>query len=384
MHKFFERLKSFVRARRGNNNNEATASDGGGSTNGVRGNAGNEARDGLIWSRESGKYGYGEFSMAVVQANVILEDQCQLEAGPFGTFVGIYDGHGGYDASRFVCDNIFRHFQALASQSNGVVTPATIEAAFRLTEHEFAAFVARSWHNDRPAMATVGTCCLVGVIFEQTIFVANLGDSRAVLGTRVRGTGNYGAVQLSTEHNVSNDDVRREIEHLHPSDPQVVQMKRGAWRVKGIIQVCRSIGDMFLKDSDFNKSPIATRFRIPEPMDMPYLTANPDIVTRPISPDDVFLIFASDGLWEFLSNEQAVEIVRTNSRSGIAKKLIKAALTEAASRRGGRLLDLYKLQGVRRQVHDDISVIVLFFNHSLISRATTVDPPLSVRGPFNY
>lgn len=72
---------------------------------------GREGKDGLLWFRDGGKYGSGDFSMAVVQANQVLEDQSQIESGPLGTFVGIYDGHGGPDASRYVCDHLFRHFQ---------------------------------------------------------------------------------------------------------------------------------------------------------------------------------------------------------------------------------------------------------------------------------
>lgn len=72
-----------------------------------------EGKDGLLWFRDIGKYAAGEFSMAVVQANQVLEDQSQIESGQFGTFVGVYDGHGGPEAARYVCDNLFRNFQGL-------------------------------------------------------------------------------------------------------------------------------------------------------------------------------------------------------------------------------------------------------------------------------
>ena len=72
---------------------------------------GKDTKDSLLWFYDYGKYASGEFSMAVVQANQVLEDQSQIESGPFGTFVGIYDGHGGPDAARYVCDNLFRRFQ---------------------------------------------------------------------------------------------------------------------------------------------------------------------------------------------------------------------------------------------------------------------------------
>lgn len=62
----------------------------------------------------------GEFSMAVVQANNLLEDQSQiesgplstLESGPYGTFVGIYDGHGGPETSRYINDHLFQHLKS--------------------------------------------------------------------------------------------------------------------------------------------------------------------------------------------------------------------------------------------------------------------------------
>jgi serine/threonine protein phosphatase PrpC len=44
------------------------------------------------------------------------------------------------------------------------------------------------------------------------------------------------------------------------------------------------------------------------------MTAEPSIVHRKLKPNDMFLIFASDGLWEHLSDEAAVEIVFKNPR----------------------------------------------------------------------
>lgn len=72
-----------------------------------------DAKDSMLWYQDIGNYGSGEFSMAVVQANQVLEDQSQIESGPFGTFVGVYDGHGGSAAARYVCDNLFKNFKGL-------------------------------------------------------------------------------------------------------------------------------------------------------------------------------------------------------------------------------------------------------------------------------
>ncbi|KAK9289123.1 hypothetical protein L1049_017596 [Liquidambar formosana] len=359
-------------------------SNGGGGSNANFGSGGREGRDGLLWFRDIGKYASGEYSMAVVQANQVLEDQSQIESGPFGTFVGVYDGHGGPDAARYVCDHLFRHFQAISAEDNDVVTTETISRAFRQTEEGFTALVSQLW-NTRPHIATVGSCCLVGVICQRTLFVANLGDSRVVLGKKVGNTGGVAAIQLSAEHNANIEEVRQELKELHPNDPQIVVLKHGVWRVKGIIQVSRSIGDVYMKHAEYNREPINGKFRLPEPMNMPILTANPSIISHPLQPNDSFLIFASDGLWEHLSNEKAVDIVHSNPHAGSAKRLIKAALQEAARKREMRYSDLRRIdKKVRRHFHDDITVIVLFLNHDLISRGMMQDPPLSIRSALEH
>lgn len=77
-------------------------------------------QDGLLWYKDHGHHLTGEFSMAVVQANNLLEDQSQVESGclgtqetgPFGTFVGVYDGHGGPETSRFINNHLFQHLKS--------------------------------------------------------------------------------------------------------------------------------------------------------------------------------------------------------------------------------------------------------------------------------
>lgn len=97
----------------------------------------------------------------------------------------------------------------------------------------------RSWLS-RPQIASVGSCCLVGAITDDTLYVANLGDSRAVLGRRGVDGRSVVAERLSTDHNVAVEEVRKELAELHPDDSHIVVYTRGVWRVKGIIQVSLS------------------------------------------------------------------------------------------------------------------------------------------------
>lgn len=65
--------------------------------------------DNLLWCKDLEKHSYGDLSFAVVQANEVIEDHSQVEIGRDATFFGVYDGHGGPEASRFICDHLFLH-----------------------------------------------------------------------------------------------------------------------------------------------------------------------------------------------------------------------------------------------------------------------------------
>ncbi|KAL3586504.1 hypothetical protein D5086_013371 [Populus alba] len=333
--------------------------------------------DSLLWSRDLEKHSFGEFSFAVVQANEVIEDHSQVETGRDATFIGVYDGHGGPDASRFISDHLFLNLMRHARE-RGTISEEILRSAVSSTEDGFLTLVRRSC-GIKPLIAAVGSCCLVGVIWRGTLFVANLGDSRAVIGSLGR-SNKIVAEQLTRDHNASMEEVRQELKSLHPDDSHIVVMKHGVWRIKGIIQVSRSIGDAYLKRPEFSLDPSFPRFHLPEPIRRPVLTSEPSIYSRVLRPNDKFVIFASDGLWEHLTNQEAVEIVYNNPRAGIARRLVRAALHMAARKRVMRYDDLKKVdRGGRRFFHDDITVVVIFIDHELLGNSTSV-PEMSVRG----
>ncbi|XP_040951965.1 probable protein phosphatase 2C 38 isoform X4 [Gossypium hirsutum] len=348
--------------------------------NSSRGGVGNGRVDGLLWYEDSGEHVAGEFSMAVIQANNLLEDHSQLESGPIssfksgphGTFVGIYDGHGGPETARFINKHLFSHIKKFTTENHGM-SADVISKAFLATEEDFLNLVKEQFET-KPQIASVGSCCLVGIICSGLLYIANAGDSRVVLGRLEKAFKEVKAVQLSSEHNASFESVREELRSFHPDDPQIVVLRHNVWRVKGIIQISRSIGDAYLKKPEFNREPLLPKFRVPNSFEKPILQAEPAISVQKLRPEDQFLIFASDGLWEHLSNQEAVNI-------GIARRLIKAALREAAKKREMRYSDLKKIdRGVRRHFHDDITVIVLFLDFHLISNGSSCRPLVSIRG----
>ncbi|KAJ4911549.1 putative protein phosphatase 2C 67 [Raphanus sativus] len=342
--------------------------------------------DGLTWYKDLGLHAFGEFSMAMIQANSVMEDQCQIESGPLtfnnlavqGTFVGVYDGHGGPEASRFIADNLFPNLKKYASEGREV-SAEVIRNAFAETEEDFLKAVKKQWRKN-PHMASVGSCCLAGVICNGVVYIANAGDSRAVLGRSERG--GVRAVQLSVEHNANVESARQELWSMHPNDPNILVMKHRMWRVKGIIQVTKSIGDAYLKTAEFNREPLLPKYRVAEHFTKPILSADPSVTVTRLKAEDKFMILASDGLWEHLSNQEAVDIVHSSPRKGVARRLLKAALKEAARKREMRYSDLKEINpGVRRHFHDDITVIVVYLDHQMV-QANGWAPPLSVRGGY--
>jgi len=136
----------------------------------------------------------------------------------------------------FKAKQLNTHFFTALAQEKGTIDEEVLNNAFAATEDGFLSIVEREFHVD-PGIASTGCCCLVGVIWKRTLYVANLGDCRAVLG-HIGRFNRIVAEQLTNDHNARIKEVRDELRALHPDDPNIVSCVRRTWRVKSIIQVC--------------------------------------------------------------------------------------------------------------------------------------------------
>ncbi|KAJ4753189.1 Protein phosphatase 2C family protein [Rhynchospora pubera] len=339
----------------------------------IRGRIKGNKRKHYHWEKKVARHLCGQYSMAVAQANLKNEDRCQLVSGslsniarngPTGVFVGIYDGHGGDICSQFVLDNLFNDLKsAISNQPGHVDYPAAIQQAYLSTEDRFLGLARRNWERI-PRLAAVGSCCLSGVVCNNVLHVANAGDSRAVLARWGVGDENAEAVQLSIDYNAQDEDRRNELQLQHTDDPVLFSVVNGTYRVRGRIQVTRAIGDFYLKSNEFNREPLEARYRQQQPIVRPILKAEPTILTYDLEADDKFVIFASDGLWTDVTNEEAVSIVKHSPRSGAAKALLVEALSKASQRNNLEYQQLINLPlADKRYHHDDISIVILFFDN---------------------
>ncbi|XP_004493589.2 probable protein phosphatase 2C 43 isoform X2 [Cicer arietinum] len=338
--------------------------------------------------------------MAAVQANGNMEDRCQLEVGTKALFVGIYDGHKGDITSNIMSNTLFQDLLWYINENGTNMSEDILKTVVAETEGEFMLDVEEGYQQ-QPELGIVGSSCLFCIIWKGRLYIANLGDSRAVMGS-VGGPFNRLCVrQLVRDHNARNEDIRLELMNLHRDDPNIVTFNFNAWHVKGISEVSRCIGHAYLKREPFIlSSPFQApeSERVPSPFTRPLLSAEPAIHSRVLNNSDKFIIFGSGGLWKLLTNKQAAKIVKTNPRDGIAKRLVRIALEIAARRRNISYTELrgipkgrgvsrapsVSVEGTRREYHDDITVIVVFFDKEPNRNQTATPAIISVPGVNSF
>jgi len=159
----------------------------------------------------------------------------------------------------------------------------------------------------------VGCTAVTTVITETSIIVANSGDSRAVL---CRGGI---AIPLSRDHKPNLEIERSRIEAAGCRVEEVAGGARTHYRVNGNLNLSRAIGDLeYKKRADLPASAQA-------------ITCTPEIRVEARKIEDEFLIIACDGIWDVLTDEEAVEFVRARmgkiSLSQICSEMLDKCLT---------------------------------------------------------
>jgi len=184
-----------------------------------------------------------------------------------------------------------------------------------------------------------GTTAIVVYINGDKIYSCNAGDSRAVLGrvlqAPVNSPAKYEAVPLSSDQKPERADERERIiasrgrvEACHGSRGEDIGPLRVWLRDQDVpgLAMTRSIGDF-----------VAASVGV---------SCVPEVWTRTVADEDRFIILASDGVWEFISSQEAVDMVSNTRSPEQACKI----LTDEATKRWHR----------EEEVVDDITAIVIF------------------------
>ncbi|KAL4892142.1 phosphatase 2C-like domain-containing protein [Aspergillus ambiguus] len=144
-----------------------------------------------------------------------------------------------------------------------------------------------------------GSCALLSLYDPTscTLHVACTGDSRAVLGQK-RPDGTWEAIPLSVDQTGSNEDEIARLQEEHPGEENLV--KDGRW--KWPLEFQREMKQRF-----YGPAPLTPRYDVRTP---PYLTAEPVVTSTKIDPrTPSVLVMATDGMWDTLSSQQAIDLV---------------------------------------------------------------------------
>ncbi|KAH0855679.1 hypothetical protein HID58_003979 [Brassica napus] len=257
-------------------------------------------------------------------------------------FCGIFDGHGpwGHFVSKQVRNSmpisLLCNWQETLSQTT-LVEPET-DQRFAIWKHLYLKTCAdvdqELQHHRKIDTFNSGTTALTVVRQGEVIYVANVGDSRAVLAT-LSEEGGLTAVQLTVDFK---PNIPQEEERIIGCNGRVfcLEDEPGVHRVwqpeeeSPGLAMSRAFGDYCIKEYG--------------------LVSIPEVTQRHISNRDQFVILATDGVWDVISNEEAIDIVAsTAERPKAAKRLVEQAVKAWNKKRRGIAMD-------------DISAVCLFFH----------------------
>ena len=163
------------------------------------------------------------------------------------------------------------------------------------------------------ALALDSIGCTANVVMfdneKKKLFVANSGDSRAVMGQGGK------AIPLSFDHKPENEEEIRRIEAAGSTITD--------GRVDGNLNLTRALGDLKYKQKENLKA------------EEHPITANPDTYEYDITADSDFVFMGCDGCWETKSNDEMVEWIYkrlgSNAQQADLKTIVSELLNEIVS-----------------------------------------------------
>mmetsp|Transcript_21122 Transcript_21122/g.45107 ORF Transcript_21122/g.45107 Transcript_21122/m.45107 type:complete len:324 (+) Transcript_21122:131-1102(+) len=193
---------------------------------------------------------------------------------PTMSYMAIYDGHGGRQVVDFVAREL--HGNVLHELRNNTSVPDALMHAFRYTDEDLPR------NNIRWSGCTACVCILREETEARVIYTAHLGDSRAVMSRSGKAT----RLTSMTDHKASDPlECKRVIE----AGGQIIND-----RVNGMLAMTRALGDHLLKTPALPNDVVSNV---------------PDISSTDITPQDQFVVLACDGIWDVMTDQQAVELV---------------------------------------------------------------------------
>lgn len=135
--------------------------------------------------------------------NILKPNTYKGDVWPKSSFFAIYDGHGGSMCSDYLRDNL--HHYIIKDPQFPSNPKEAIKRGFQAAESDFITNYALDPYGELADRS--GSCAVVCLIVDNAIYIANVGDSRAVMSS------NFGSTvsSLSEDHKPNEDSETKRI-----------------------------------------------------------------------------------------------------------------------------------------------------------------------------
>ena len=224
----------------------------------------------------------------------------------------MFDGHNSNFAAKYASSALYKRIVKPLSDvdkdiEQGSDWKSEVESQMTAAFHELhAGFLAAMKSNPSNSVSKAGTTATALFVTENAVIIASVGDSRAVLslGASFNSANNQiNTLQLTVDHVASNEDERERVESLGG----FIEERGGSLRVNGTLVLTRSIGDAHLAQF-LSRTPHVISMTKDEVNEKCHSSSMDDSVSADYDMP-CFIILASDGLWDVISNQEAVELV---------------------------------------------------------------------------
>jgi serine/threonine protein phosphatase PrpC len=287
----------------------------------------------------------------------------KIKSWPKISYFAIFDGHGGEECSEFLKNNYLNY---LIENKNFPfdIKISMIETCQKIEED----FFKQKCCDNLEESDKSGSCALIAVIFDNKIYIANIGDSRAIMSMN----GGVKIKQLTTDHKPENikeyeraikngskiylddnDEVDRDISKLNFVKDKADLEKKIEIKQKNTeekifrvypsdLAVMRTIGDIKAKKKEFGALPGT-------------VINTPDIFVYDLNGSVDFIVMGCDGIFDDLSNQEIINAAWLVFKNrGKEKNYDMNELTKEAC-------DIVMKFALEKQTSDNLSCIIIGF-----------------------
>lgn len=238
-----------------------------------------------------------------------------LVPGAEMSILGVCDGHG--ESGHYVSGQVSKTLPNIIRETYGHFIGKVVDLWSTVLLESYKQVVTGLGRQSFDSVYSGSTSVTV-VFAGGSLICANVGDSRAVLARRTGDS--FTAVALSRDQKPDVEEEKQRIIdfggrvqaiHIDGEDIGPLRVWLQGEDAPGLAMT-RALGDTLARKCG--------------------VISTPEVTITPLSPVDAFVILASDGIWEFISSQEAVDLAGSYMQAGRLEDCCQALVAEATLR----------------------------------------------------